>query len=78
MTGVPVMPISFGMSPVSPVTAGGIGVTPAAGLMNESFQSGVLLSPVGVERIDTVVLGRDDDDVVDSLPRHADVLDVER
>ena len=45
ITGVPVIPISFGMSLVSPVSAGGIGVTPAAGLMNESFQSGVLDRP---------------------------------
>ena len=45
ITGVPVIPISFGMSLVSPVSAGGIGVTPAAGLMNESFHSGVLDRP---------------------------------
>ena len=45
MTGVPVIPISFVMSLFSPVSAGGIGVMPAAGLMNESFQSGVLVRP---------------------------------
>jgi hypothetical protein len=45
ITGVPVIPISFGMFPVSPVSAGGIGLNPAAGLMNESFHSGVLDFP---------------------------------
>ena len=78
ITGVPVIPISFGMSPVSPVSAGGIGLTPADGLMNESFQSGVLLPPVGVEGVDGVVLRRDVNDVVYALAGDRDVLHVER
>ena len=39
-----VIPISGEMSPHSPVSHAGTVVTPAAGLMNETFQSGALLA----------------------------------
>ena len=72
------MPISLGMSPVSPGVDGRNSCDARRGVGEVHMPQRRAAPVVGVERIDAVVLCRDDDDVVDALSGDVHVLHVER
>ena len=78
MTGVPVIPISLGMSSNSPCVFWRNRRHPSSGVDERGMPKGRAGASVGVEREHGIVLGRDVDHVVDALPRNGDVRDVER